>query len=83
MVVELMLVAVVPCGVGVVAVAEGVPGTGDRWVLYGCGQGRGVLINPCSVPRFGVLMFCGDWEGADPIPMTSLVDQEFWRLWSV
>ena len=82
MIVELMRVAVVHGGVGVDAVAEGVLGTVGRWVLYGCGQGRGVSINPCSVPGFGVLMFCGAWEGAGPIPMTILVDQEFWRLWS-
>ena len=82
-VVEQMQVALVPGGVGVDAVAEGVHlGTVGRWVLYGCGQGRGVSINPCSVPGFGVLMFCGAWEGAGPIPMTILGDQGFWRLWS-
>ena len=80
-VVELLLVLVVVVpggGEPVDAVVEGVVDTVERWVVCGCGQGSVVSFNP----GFGVLMFCEAWAGKGPIPISSLVDQEFWRFWS-
>lgn len=54
----------------------------DRWVLYGCGQGSGVSMKPCSVPGFCVLMVCAAETGGDPMPILTWVDQEFWRFCS-
>ena len=71
--------------VGAIVVVELLPGNVvvfpwgvGAWEVYGgCGQGSGVSIKPCSVPGFGVPVFCAAGKEGTFIPILMWVDREF------